>query len=938
MGLYSRIIDTINLNTAWGHIKRNKPAAGVDDVSWEDFEGNLSENILQLNLELQEHTYEVSPVKMVKLRQEDKYRDVSLYTMRDKVVQTSLATELTSRLDSSFSKHTYAYRPNTSALNAISEIEKIIMDGKYAIALKTDVRGFFDNINQTILKKMLEDELKELDVVELIMSIIRTPMLGKDGTLLEKQVGIYQGASISPILSNLYLRKVDLFFMQDSFFYGRYADDIIMLFSDVEEAENAFIALSGMLENLELSINQDKTYIRTISEGFDFLGYHFDNTGKSVPVKAEAHLEQSLEDVWLSMIGADIEDRLIKGSQILNGWEQYYRDERPIGSIYEYAVVIYMMRHKKELQSMLEKRRDFANTQKDICRYLAEVWSENGWLDYVILEYEQYFEIASDYSSIDNKELKEEIISLFSKLIILQDVETWNSLMQSYSDAGKYERAELVSNKALECAETISTTGVFTYEQAETDYEVNYSRNTLETLFKLFAGREDMYSREYININHQRKTEYVAAQLNINVLKKHMDGQETIGTYLVRSNDTVKYAVFDVDIIKKILMQNGNDALPEFLSRAGSYVLRMKGILHDMGLKTYIEFSGYRGYHLWLFFTEWVPLRYVYTLQEMVRRKLGEMDDEALSLECFPMQNRRKSGHAGQNVKMPYGIHLSSGKRSYFVDDTFEPYDDIDEFVEGIAKYTVENLKRVIGNYISDESVKLPSKAKGKIELDYSLLDELPDSVNDVLRGCTLMQYLVNKAITTGYLSHFERLSILNVFGHIGEDGADFVHKVMSFTINYQYNVTQMFIKRMFDKPVSCVKLREQYKLISAEYGCNCAFKRTKDCYPSPVIHALRDNNENNMNITVPISKTLTKTKTEEVIEELNYSSKVDKMAAQLGELNKQKRSINKSIRKIERELVNLFDNAKTDCMEIEMGMLIRQKNTDGAYDWIIDI
>ena len=123
------------------------------------------------------------------------------------------------------------------------------------------------------------------------------------------------------------------------------------------------------------------------------------------------------------------------------------------------------------------------------------------------------------------------------------------------------------------------------------------------------------------------------------------------------------------------------------------------------------------------------------------------------------------------------------------------------------------------------------------------------------------MKYLVNKSMSTGYLTHFERLSILNVFGHLGEDGKEFVHKVMSYTINYQYNVTQGFINRIMEKPVSCVKLREQYKLVSSEYGCNCAFKRTKNCYPSPVIHALKDNNEHNKEITVPVSRTLTKEK-----------------------------------------------------------------------------
>mgnify|MGYP006074156915 FL=1 len=98
--------------------------------------------------------------------------------------------------------------------------------------------------------------------------------------------------------------------------------------------------------------------------------------------------------------------------------------------------------------------------------------------------------------------------------------------------------------------------------------------------------------------------------------------------------------------------------------------------------------------------------------------------------------------------------------------------------------------------------------------------------------------------IWLSYLSHFERLSVLYVFGHKGDEGKEFVHTVMGFTLNYQYSITQKFITKLPEKPVSCVKLREQYKLITAEYGCNCNFKRTKNCYPSPVLHAIKDSGE----------------------------------------------------------------------------------------------
>ena len=82
--------------------------------------------------------------------------------------------------------------------------------------------------------------------------------------------------------------------------------------------------------------------------------------------------------------------------------------------------------------------------------------------------------------------------------------------------------------------------------------------------------------------------------------------------------------------------------------------------------------------------------------------------------------------------------------------------------------------------------------------------------------SCNLIRFLCQKAKTVHYLNHCERLSILYVFGHLGEEGKEFIHKIMSFTLNYSYQVTQKFILKCPEKPVSCLKLREQYKQISA--------------------------------------------------------------------------------------------------------------------------
>ena len=65
--------------------------------------------------------------------------------------------------------------------------------------------------------------------------------------------------------------------------------------------------------------------------------------------------------------------------------------------------------------------------------------------------------------------------------------------------------------------------------------------------------------------------------------------------------------------------------------------------------------------------------------------------------------------------------------------------------------------------------------------------------------------------------------------------------------------------------PISCVKLREQYKSVTAEYGCNCMFKRTKNCYPSTVLHAIKKNSEESSDIILPVSRNVSEEKKQAV-------------------------------------------------------------------------
>ena len=169
MSLYTRIIDLQKLQAGLQKVMKNKPAAGVDGITYDMFWENKKENLKQLNLELTDHSYHTLPVKLVKLYKGEKERTVALYSMRDKVVQQSIASELQKIYEPLFSKSTYAYRNGHSALHAIEETGLCMEKHADGWVLKLDIQSFFDSIPGNQLRGELQKVIREEDVIDLIM-------------------------------------------------------------------------------------------------------------------------------------------------------------------------------------------------------------------------------------------------------------------------------------------------------------------------------------------------------------------------------------------------------------------------------------------------------------------------------------------------------------------------------------------------------------------------------------------------------------------------------------------------------------------------------------------------------------------------------------------------------------------------------------------------
>ena len=961
MSIYSKIIDIQKLGQAWDRVKKNKPAPGVDNVTYEMFDERRREELRQLNLELLEHRYESLPVKLTNLYKGEKVRTIALFSMRDKVVQQSLAHELGKIYEPLFSAGTYAYRPGQSALEALKLIEDKIIGQKNLWVLKMDIKSYFDCIPHEGLLHVLEKRIREQDVLELIRAVIRAKVLDpRTGELKENEIGIYQGSSCAPILSNIYLMDFDREMEKRCSFYIRYCDDILVLESAEQKARELYEYSRMYMEQKGLELKENKTELHQLggAEGFSYLGYQFTENGRSVPAKAVSSLTERLETLWLTS-GLDMEERLKKGREILNGWEQYYRGERRPDSMIEYVILLTMVQNKSpEILDSIEKSRfEQTNFYKDIAGYMADYWKYKGNLKNSIREYEQFFQVPDEDKPLPESEetmkYKEELIQRYAQMLIRPSEETCSDIMQLYTDLGAYGKASYFWEKKTEYAGKAQTeipeAAVSATENhveatgGKTEQTMTAAKEgsgipaevSIQDYMDLFVGREDTYARETYGSGNKRMSEQVPEPLTEEMIRQHLSGDVILGTYVQRPNGTSKYVVFDIDISKKILLQYdyGSSEFNAYKQNAAEHASKLCKILQRMGMTGYIEDSGFRGYHVWVFFTGWIPVRYINRFTECVQKELGDSGD-GITMEVFPNSARIRTGKFGQKIRLPLGVHIRTGNRSYFVDVQFRPITDYKDYFSGVAKFSLNAVQKVLGMYLPE--TKEQEKYK-EVDTDLEKFGTLPETVRIVLEKCSLMRYLCQKAASTGYLSHFERMSILHVFGHMGDEGREFVHTVMAFTLNYQYDTTEKFILKIPEKPISCAKLREQYKLITAEYGCSCNFKRTKNCYPSPVLHAIKNSGEEESGITVPISRTISKAKEEKVYEELNIHKQTEKLAQRIIELKKQKRGLDRSIRKTEEELQKIFDNAGIDCLEIAMGLLVRRKKGE-EYEWLIEL
>ncbi|HZL25892.1 MAG TPA: group II intron reverse transcriptase/maturase [Acidobacteriaceae bacterium] len=267
----------------------NKGAAGVDGQTFEDIEEyGLDLWLGELQKELKDKSYRPSAVRRVWIPKPDgKQRPLGVPTIKDRVAQMAAVLVLEPIFEADLPPEQYAYRPQRSALDAVSHVQKLLLTGHCEV-VDADLSGYFDSIPHAELLKSLARRISDGAMMHVLKSWLCMAVEEEDERGRKHRTtrnrdegkGTPQGAPISPLLSNLYMRRFVLGWKtlghQERLkaFVVNYADDLVICCR--AGAAEALAAMREMMSRLKLTVNETKTRVCTPpKETFDFLGYTF---------------------------------------------------------------------------------------------------------------------------------------------------------------------------------------------------------------------------------------------------------------------------------------------------------------------------------------------------------------------------------------------------------------------------------------------------------------------------------------------------------------------------------------------------------------------------------------------------------------------------------------------------------------------------------------
>ena len=293
--------------------------------------------------------WKVRPTKRVYIpKANGKQRPLGIPTIRDRITQAIVKNALEPTWEARFEANSYGFRPGRSCHDAIEQCWiRLNSNGGHTWVLDADIKGAFDNISHDFILKAIG----EIPGKELIKQWLKAGYVESE-IIHSTESGTPQGGIISPLLANIALEGLENILSQHikakeytlksgksagkvkrmklpRYGYIRYADDFVVTAETREEIEDILPTIRVFLAERGLTLNEEKTQIRNLTEGFNFLGFNIRQYGGKCLIKPQREkVIAKLREIkaWLKSHKTIKAESVIQYlNPILRGWANYYK-------------------------------------------------------------------------------------------------------------------------------------------------------------------------------------------------------------------------------------------------------------------------------------------------------------------------------------------------------------------------------------------------------------------------------------------------------------------------------------------------------------------------------------------------------------------------------------------------------------------------------------
>jgi len=321
--LLERILSRENMLLAWKRVKANKGAAGIDAMTVEQLPEFVRQYWTHIRLSLEKGTYTPRAVRRVEIpKPTGGKRPLGIPTVLDRLIQQAIAQVLGPLFEPVFSEHSYGFRPQRSAHQAIRAVQNAAQEG-YKVAVDADLSKFFDTVNHDVLMRLVGRRVNDKRVMRLIARYLCAGV-SLNGCIEATAQGVPQGGPLSPLLANIVLHELDKELEQREHRFARYADDFIIMVKSRSAGQRVFASIRRFIEKrLCLCVNETKSKVAPLQE-CRFLGFRIHHKRIRWDPDVEREFKRRIRKLTGRNWGVSMEFRLHKLAEYMRGWGNYY--------------------------------------------------------------------------------------------------------------------------------------------------------------------------------------------------------------------------------------------------------------------------------------------------------------------------------------------------------------------------------------------------------------------------------------------------------------------------------------------------------------------------------------------------------------------------------------------------------------------------------------